>query len=109
MPKQLPAWLIEQWEGGESDGTPARNRAEERRNVTASCFVRVDESSEPVLAHIFNMNLQGSGIGLIVRKRLDPGQDIMLIPSDGDGEPVKAHVVHCTQTVQGYKIGCSVE
>ena len=48
-------------------------------------------------------------LGMITRKPLMAGQRIQLSPGDGSaGSPVVAVVVHCTQTVQGYKVGCSI-
>ena len=106
--RELPTWLLDQWAVGEADGTLPRHRAEERRNVTGSCYVRIDPKNQPILAHVFNINRTCSGIGLILRQKLELGQLVTLLPPDGDGEAVKATIEHCTQTVQGFKIGCSV-
>lgn len=109
MIAHLPTWLKTLWDEGEAEPSPNPNRGEQRRTVMASCFVQREGANEPELAHIFNISAGAVGIGLILRHRLDSGEAITLRPSDGPGEPVTAIVHQCTQTVQGYKIGCSIE
>lgn len=109
MIAHLPTWLKTLWDEGEAEESPDRNRQEQRRTVMASCFVEREGANEPELAHILNISAGAAGIGLTLRHRLDIGEIITLRPSDGAGEPVTATVHHCTQTVQGYKIGCSIE
>ena len=63
---------------------------------------------EPLSAQVRNVSPRG--MGMITRMPLTPGQVIQLSPGDGsDGTPVQATVVHCTQTVQGYKVGCTLQ
>jgi hypothetical protein len=109
MIAHLPIWLKTLWDEGEAENAPDRNRHEQRRTVMASCFVVREGGHEPELAHIFNISAGAAGIGLTLRHRLDIGEVIRLRPSDGAGEAASATVHHCTQTVQGFKIGCSID
>ena len=103
---QLPRWLQEAIAEGEpTDGIP--NKRGEKRILSALyCLIEQDAAAEHLSARVYNVS--ANGLGMITRRRMSPGQQIQLMPGDGsDGAPVTARVVHCTQTIQGYKVGCT--
>jgi hypothetical protein len=106
---QLPDWLNEALiEGDPTDATP--NKRHEGRTISALyCLVeRPGMPGQPLSARVFNVSPQG--LGMITRTSLQSGQRVRLLPGDGlDGAPVEVVVVHCTQTVQGFKVGCSFQ
>jgi len=86
------------------------NKRQEERAVSALyCLLERDgRPGEMLSAQVYNVSPHG--MGMITRKPLTPGQIIQVAPGDGsDGSPVRATVAHCTQTVQGYKVGCTLQ
>jgi len=84
-----------------------RNKRGEDRLVSALyCLIERDgQPGESLSAQVYNVSERG--LGMIVRKPLRAGQRIQLSPGDGsEADRITATVVHCTQTVQGYKVGC---
>jgi hypothetical protein len=56
-------------------------------------------------------NVSADGVGLISREAFGEGQRIRVTPegTSEDGTPFETailRVVHCTQTINGYKVGC---
>ena len=56
-------------------------------------------------------NVSPDGVGLISREPFTEGQCIRVTPEcatdDGrEHEPATLRVVHCTSTINGYKVGC---
>jgi len=109
-PIELPAWLSEAiFEGEPVEGGLPNKRQEERTISALYCMLeRNGRPGEMLSAQVYNVSLHG--MGMITRKPLTPGQVIEIGPGDGsEGPPVRAIVAHCTQTVQGYKVGCSLQ
>ena len=107
---RLPSWL-QQWldERPPTDSYAAK-RSEPRRECAVYCDTHCmdDETVTHFHARIFNVNSQG--VGLLTRQALIVGQRLLLRPAgDEQATAVTARIVHCTQTVQGYKVGCLFE
>jgi len=106
-PIVLPSWLTEVIVEGDSAEGMLNKRQEDRAVSALYCMIERNGTGGEVLsAQVYNVSPHG--MGMITRKPLTPGQCFKLSPGDGsDGMSVRAVVVHCTQTVQGYKVGCS--
>jgi len=108
-PIKLPQWLTDAiLEGEPVEGV--LNKRHENRTISALyCMIEQGgNTSDTISAQVYNVSPRG--LGMITRRSLAPGQWIQLSPGDGsDGVPVRAVVVYCTQTVQGYKVGCSYQ
>ena len=111
--RPMPDWLKEALEGDVTDNVPNK-RGEPRRVLSCLATVINDEApgGRPLTVRIFNIG--SGGIGFTARAPLSPGARLRLAP---DGTPaeqaaqqsVMIRIVHCTQTVQGFKIGCVIE
>jgi hypothetical protein len=107
---ELPEWLGEALEEGETTDNLPNKRSTSRRVWTVFC--RVQSVGEPTMtsftARLFNVG--PGGIGLVTRRELEPGLRLEVVPEgDANQDAVQVRVVHCTQTVQGYKVGCAFE
>jgi len=102
----LLAWLRVILETSESVDAHSLKRSDLRVNWVEACSVQLD-TGDRFLVRGFNAS--PTGIGFISRYRFSPYQRLTLLPTEGDGEPVRVRVVHCTQTLQGHKIGCVLE
>ncbi len=109
---QLPAWLRMAIEEGQRLDRHLNKRSEHRLVWVrlASLQPHPDAPSEkPISVKIANVSSRG--VGLISREHLEEGRQLVLSP---DGvtedltpfETVNVRVVHCTKTIQGYKVGC---
>ncbi|MHC4697817.1 MAG: hypothetical protein ACYTFA_13885 [Planctomycetota bacterium] len=109
---ELPAWLRSAVEEGEC-ADPQLNKRGEHRYVwvrLASVEPRSDGGSAMGMP-VKIANVSSQGVGLISRKPLEESEQLVLTP---DGvtekwapfESVNVRVIHCTRTVQGYKVGC---
>ena len=104
----LPPWLDDVLaESVEPTEAPPSRRDEPRRSWAGSCFMQPD--GEPDALHSLGrgLNICRAGLGCISRQELEIGQQLAITPVAGGGEPVRVRVVHCTRTVQGYKVGCA--
>lgn len=106
---KLPAWLSKVIESGAPTDTLPIRRRETRRTWAGSCFVRPYGGAPGDRILVRGLNAGPEGLGCISRQRLDEGRQFEIAPLEGNGEPVLVRVVHCTQTVQGYKIGLVFE
>lgn len=108
-PIELPQWLTEAILEGDAVEGLLNKRHEDRTISALYCMIERDGvTAEALSAQVYNVSPHG--MGMITRKPLTSGQRIQLSPGDdSDGAPVRAVVVHCTQTVQGYKVGCSFQ
>lgn len=111
--KALPAWIQEAFDGEPTDDV-LNKRSEPRYIFASSASLRPLEGGvegTPIRVRIFNVS--ESGVAFVARQELPQGQLLTLHPcyeeSDGGDTTVSARVIHCTQTVQGYKIGCMFE
>ena len=107
---RLPGWLREALRDGDLPGDFPNKRTEPRRVCTAPCLLTSeDDPSVPPIA-VRVTNVTPSGVGFISRKVLTANFRFKLVPEGlEDDEPVCVRIVHCTRTVQGYKVGCSIE
>ncbi len=107
IPAGLPEWLAEAIEEGEPLDGIANKRGDNRLLSALYCKVEQnDETSGTLSAQVSNVSV--SGLGMITRKPIPPGQRLYISPGDGSvGKPVEVLVAHCTQTIQGYKVCCT--
>lgn len=110
---EIPGWLREALEGELTDKAPSK-RAEPRRVWWGLASVQRHDGVSEKQFSVKMTNVSPEGIGFISRQPLEVGDRLQLIP-DGDSngsaplEPVNVRIIHCTQTVQGYKVGCLFE
>ena len=107
---ELPAWIRAALEFGDPTDNLPNKRAESRRAWVLLCLLtpRDKPNSAPITVRVTNVG--PSGIGFISREVLTADSRVRLIPQGGrEDEAVYGRIVHCTQTVQGFKVGCSIE
>ena len=110
---EIPGWLLEALEGEPTDDVPNK-RAESRRVWYRLASVQIHDGVSEKLSSVKITNVSSEGIGFVSRQCLEVGDRLQLIP-DGDSNgsapigPVNVRIIHCTQTVQGYKVGCLFE
>ena len=105
---KLPEWLHEALREREPTDDLPNKRAESRRVWTVFCLAQPEDepSMDPFTARVFNAC--AGGVGFIARKEVPVGQRLELRPEHGPEETsVHVRVIHCTRTVQGYKVGCA--
>jgi len=114
-PKQqieLPAWLREGLNGDPTDPMPNK-RSDERYVFSMLAYVREEKDTgfgESYPAKIFNVST--TGLGLVSRHPIKQGLLLCVSPQDGKppdfvaSDTVRARVVYCKQTIQGFKVGC---
>lgn len=103
----LPSWLRDSLTTEPEDGVlNKRGRSRHTWTVLARATLLGDTAAKQFLVKTFNVS--PDGVGLITRIPLRESADLELVPADGSGEPVRVRVVHCTRTLQGYKVGCEL-
>ena len=106
----LPAWLSEALEGDVIDDR--RQRGTDRHVWVRLASVEAKDSATRFSAKIVNVSPEG--LGLICREYLLEGDRLTVTP-DGvaeDGSPydcINVRVMHCTDAIQGYKVGCLMD
>ena len=108
---RLPQWLLDASTGETTEG-PSRKRTDTREQSPTFAYIRpLDEpDAKPVGVHV--SNLSASGVGFVTRMQFFVGTRLLLLEDDempDAADTVALRVVHCTQTIQGYKIGCTFE
>ena len=108
---KLPGWFLEALEGGEPPAGVLNKRSEPRCDAYLLASLHPNDAPETKPLSVKITNLSSRGIGLITRAQLTENQEFQLAPQgvSEDGTPlesVQVRVVHCTRTVQGYKVGC---
>lgn len=106
---RLPAWIHDILDNGDPTDEFPNKRTETRRIWTESCFAQREGVPGASTLMVRGFNVGSDGIGLIAREGLPVGQRLSLTPRSGPGEPVLVRVIHCTQTLLGYKVGCVFE
>jgi hypothetical protein len=102
-PEHLSQWMTES-----SHCDVSRKRSESRQNLYPE-LVNIQilrKGSPPILIETRSRDLCENGMGLTSRYRIDDGE-LLDVRFSHDGRTYEAHarVVHCTQTVGGYKVG----
>ena len=108
--RRFPTWL----RNALHEPTPDREstkRQEPRQPATglANVTSRNNPDGERIPVRLYNVGV--NGIGFTARSKFDLGDELTLTP---EGTPkiveqessVHLRVIHCTQTVQGFKVGC---
>lgn len=106
---ELPSWLREMVEACESDDDRTSRREASRQAWMGPCFVQLEGEVESDRFLARGLNVGPAGVGFISRRELRFDQPVLLYPREGEGEPVHLRVIHCTRTVQGYKVGCTID
>ncbi len=106
--EKVPNWLSEIIESGDPAESGSSRRGGSRPTWTGPCFVELDEEADSGRFLARGLNACPTGVGFITRNELKFDQPLKLYPREGAGEPVHLRVVHCTRTVQGYKVGCAI-
>lgn len=110
---KLPDWLLEGLEGDPTDSL-LNKRSDERHFYASPVDIRVETKAGLAggpSARVFNVSV--NGVGLISREPIEAGLTVILVPRDATPEViaqdgVRAKVVYCRQTIQGYKVGCEL-
>lgn len=110
---QLPQWFREALEGDPTDHVPNK-RSEPRHVFVYLARVRAEQDANAGDVSVRLFNVGTGGVGFTARQEFEPGARLILLPEGlpelvADETAVCVRVVHCTQTVQGYKIGCVIE
>jgi hypothetical protein len=108
----LPAWFLEALEGDPTDTLPNKRSETRHEWVSLGGIERMD-SSERKNPTVKIFNVSTGGLGFISRQPLELGERVRIAPEglSEDGtpfDPIEATVTYCTQTIQGYKVGCSL-
>ncbi len=103
----LPSWFRDSRTTEPEDGVSIkRGRSRHTWTVLARAILLGDTAGKQFSVKTFNVS--PGGIGLITRVPLRESADLELVPENGSGESVRVRVVHCTRTLQGYKVGCEL-
>ena len=103
----MPSWLRDSLTTDPEDGVlNKRRRSRHTWTVLARATLLGDSVGKQFSVKTFNVS--PGGVGLITRVPLRESAHLELVPADGSGEPVRIRVVHCTRTLQGYKVGCEL-
>ena len=108
--KAKPAWYVEAIEEVDAQGVMVK-RSEMRTPFPEHFAVMVGDAPVPLSVSGTGVNISGSGMCLILRKRVDLYTLVRVRPSfsDDDQDWVSGRVIHCTQTIGGHKIGIQVD
>ena len=106
---KLPSWLLEALES-ETGDLVLNKRSEPRRDSYLLAFLEAGDTPGVERLSVKVTNVSSRGIGFIARSPLEESREFQLTPQgvSEHGTPfeaVRVRVVHCTQTVQGYKVG----
>ncbi len=105
---QLPSWLRDGLLSEEKD-VLLNKRNETRHHWAATVHARFLNNPALKPLTVKTTTVGDGGLGLLFRQQVGTGTQLELTPAFEDGEPVRVKVVHCTHTVQGYKVGCVIE
>lgn len=107
---ELPAWFREAMTEGEPTyNTVVTKRQEPRTTACRLISAQKVDSSDSKLYAVKLWNTSEHGVCLVARVPFGPGERLKLTPENGADQPVHISVAHCTQTIQGFLIGCAIE
>ena len=106
---KLPTWLREVVDDGEPTDSLLNKRAESRTVAHLLINAQRDDHSNANPFPVKLWNVSTDGISFVARIPLDQGDRLKLTTDDDSEQPVHVYVVHCTQKIQGYLIGCVME
>ncbi len=107
--KLLPTWLRKVIDKGEPTDNLLNKREEPRTIAHLLINARRDDRSNANPLPVELWNISTHGISFVARIPLDRGDRLKLTTDDDSEQPVHVSVVHCTQKIQGYLIGCVME
>lgn len=102
---RLPEWLRDALAHSTPMDGPLIRRSVPRRCWSDFYVLRSAESPDTTGTFVRGINVSTGGVGCISRSGLGVGEVFDLSPMEEVREPVRVRVVHCTRTVQGYKVG----
>jgi len=97
--------LLEQlWDAGSVPGHPEWRRASARREISAP--VKLSTGGTTCTGRTLNVNVAPESLCVFSRERIQAGSGVAIC-ADGQGwrGEWRGRVVHCTQTVGGWKLG----
>ena len=105
---KLPAWLREAVDDIEPTNDVLDRREKPRAIARLLINARLDDHSNGIPFSAKLRDVSQHGIGFIAQIPFAPGELISLTPVDDSEQPVHVSVVHCTETREGYLIGCVI-
>ena len=102
----MPAWLQAAMRDAQDTDGVLNKRGEKRWALYMLCKAQPLGGGQSFTVRLFNVS--ENGVGLITRQELRDRDEIQMEPLDDFGERVALEVVHCTATLQGYKVGCRI-
>lgn len=110
--RPLPSWLRDALHEFSPDrGSTKRQDPRQPATGLANVIPLHQPQAEQVSVRLYNVG--SNGIGFTARCQFALGEELVLTPEGTSkiAEPensVYLRVIHCTQTVQGFKIGCQL-
>ncbi len=104
----LPTWLSEVIDEGEPTDSLLNKRKEPRTAAQMLIYAQRDDDSNANPFPVKLWNVSTCGMSFVARIPLDQGDRLKLTTDDDSAQPVHVSVVHCTQKIQGYLIGCVI-
>jgi hypothetical protein len=107
--RPLPTWLMAALASADADGGVLNKRRDARRPWSGLINAQnaADPSKRSFTVNVFN--LSSLGLGIITRNQQCVGDRLVLTPVGEPGQNITVRVVHCTRTIQGFKVGCRFE
>ena len=106
---ELPTWVREAIDEGELTDKLLNKRKEPRTAAHLIIYAQRDDDSNDNPFPVTLWNASTHSMSFVARIPLDRGDRLKVMPDDDPEQPVHVSVVHCTQKIQGYLIGCVIE
>ena len=105
---KVPSWLLDSIEDHVDRVTI--KRSEPRQSLLGRAQVRFENAPSRAIS-VRLLNICSDGISFLSREPISPRNLLRLAPEEGPnpydaGNQLRIRVVHCTQAVNGFKIGC---
>lgn len=101
----LPEWAQYGFEGAPESGV--LNKREDSRHTWVD-YVNVCQPDCPAdQVSIKTLNISQQGVGFVSRQAFHEDDILHIFPDECPEQPLKVRVVHCTQTIAGFKVGCA--
>ena len=107
---KLPLWLRVAIDQGKPVNELPNSRRDEPRVVARQLLhAQREDNPDGKTFPVKLWNASSKGIAFVSRIQLDESQRLKLAPEDESDQPISVWVIHCTQTVHGYLVGCVIE
>lgn len=104
---QLPPWLCRILEV--PGASLAEQRGAPRREIEGSFRVLSNATGDGRQYMWRALDSSFVGLGFFSRHKIQSRQRLEIRPGFEVGEPVSVRVAHCTETPEGYRVGCVLE